>query len=123
MLDPIQYQWKQSLFNFIATLWRLHEYDYDDVQMQTDGPLDANVTGQRMVMLDFRAHCKYCDKEIPVNRVSFRKPPMRQRLFCHRDLLIYQDWKERQKERAKELDATPALIIEEASHADDHQFK
>ncbi|MCP4410646.1 MAG: hypothetical protein GY807_23480 [Gammaproteobacteria bacterium] len=115
------YPWRDRLFDWIATLWRLHDYDFDNVQLLTHGkPIDPNITHRPKIALDFRAYCRHCGKGIPVNRLTFNNPHWRYRLFCHRNPLTYEVWKDQQKERAQELAPTPHLqTTEESSHADD----
>ncbi len=98
----------QYLYNLIAALWRNHDYDYDDVQMdQTSNPIDANVTNIQAIELYFTARCRYCGKPVNVNRYTFRNPAFRDIMFCRRDPIIYAQWLERRIERDKELSKGP----------------
>lgn len=94
----------KKLHNLIATLWRHHEYDYDDAKLgPLTGPLDAALTSVQNVNLYYTVRCRHCDKTILANRHSFKHPYMRQLLFCRRDPRVYVHWLERQEERKKEL--------------------
>ncbi len=104
------------MINLIAALWRQHSYDYNDAQLKHDGSLDADVTGKRHVWVDFEVKCKYCGKAISVDRQSFHKPTFTQKLFCIRNSRVYEIWKDRQKERKKELSQTNSKNMERISY-------